>query len=88
MRTPNCCNNPNITNFEEFGFWLLKFGTIRLFSRSYAQNSLLKEVNLNSIYYRGGLTMFARKVLLRTRHACHIENKMDQVCLPYKFFGD
>ena len=30
--------------------------------------------------------MFARKVMLRTRHACHIQNKMDQVCLPYKFF--
>ena len=30
--------------------------------------------------------MFARKVMFRTRHACHIQNKMDQVCLPYKFF--
>ena len=30
--------------------------------------------------------MFARKVMLGTRHACHIQNKMDQVCLPYKFF--
>ena len=27
--------------------------------------------------YRGGLTMFARKVMLRTRHACHIQNKRD-----------
>ena len=36
--------------------------------------------------YRGGLTLFARKVMLRTRHACHIQNQMDQVCLPYKFF--
>ena len=27
--------------------------------------------------YRGGLTMFARKVMLRTRHACHIQNKGD-----------
>ena len=41
---------------------------------------------IGSLLYRGGLTMFARKVMLRTRHACHIQNKMDQVCLPYKFF--
>ena len=46
----------------------------------------INDINYN--LYRGGLTMFARKVMLRTRHACHIQNKMDQVCLPYKFFGD
>ena len=44
-------------------------------------------LNFNfELFYRGGLTMFARKVMLRTRHACHIQNKRDQVCLPYKFF--
>ena len=30
--------------------------------------------------------MFARKVMLRTRHACHVDKKGDEVCLPYKFF--
>ena len=32
---------------------------------------------LQCLMYRGGLTMFARKVMLRTRHACHIQNKRD-----------
>ena len=38
--------------WEEFGFWRFKFGTIRPFPRICAQSSVLNEVNLNSFFER------------------------------------
>ena len=45
----------------------------------------------NTIYwvhwslYRGGQTIFAILVMMGTRHACNIDDKRDQICLPYQF---
>ena len=59
--------------------------TIVLFKLDFEDTRDYQSVREHALY-RDGPTMFARKVMLRTRHACHIQNKRDQVCLPYKFF--